>query len=50
MGITNFIKLYGELECLVGSAESIDFIEEKEKEWLNITNSDGGQKVDQTNH
>jgi len=50
MGIENFVELYGGLECSVGSADSMNFIEEKEREWLNIINSDGGQKVDRTNH
>ncbi len=50
MGIENFVELYGGLECSVGSTDSMNFIEEKEREWLNTINSDGGQKVDRTNH
>jgi len=32
MGIENFVELYGGLECSVGSTDSMNFIEEKEKE------------------
>jgi hypothetical protein len=47
-GLEQFVNRYRKYDSLVGSSESMDFLEQKQKEWRK-TNSDGGQKVGRAN-
>lgn len=47
-GLKEFVRRYSKYDSISGDSESIDFIEKRIKQWHTI-NSDGGQKVDQTN-
>ena len=49
VGLELFVKRYTKYECLTGESESMNFIEQNVKLWHTI-NSNGGQKVEQTNH
>ena len=44
-GLEQFVNRYRKYDSLVGSSESMDFLEQKQKEWRKI-NSDGGPKVE----
>ena len=48
LGLEKFIKRYQKYDAISGDSECIDFIEKRVKLW-HTTNSDGIQKVDQTN-
>ena len=48
-GLKEFVRRYSKYDSISGDSESIDFIEKRIKQWHTI-NSDGTQKVDQTNH
>ena len=49
VGLELFVKRYTKYDALTGPSESMRFLEEKVKLCAHIINSDGGQKVDQTN-
>ena len=45
VGLETFVKRYTKYECLTGSTESMNFLEQKVKLWHTI-NLGGGQKVE----
>lgn len=49
VGLKEFVRRYQKYDAISGDSECIDFIEKRVKLW-HTTNTDGIQKVDQTNH
>jgi hypothetical protein len=47
VGLEKFVSRYRKYDSLTGSSESMDYLEQKQKQWRKI-NLDGGPKVDQT--
>lgn len=45
VGLEQFVSRYRKYDSLAGSSESMDFLEQKQKEWRK-TNLDGGPKVE----
>ena len=48
-GLDEFVRRYRKYDSISGDSESIDFIEKRIEQW-DIINTDGTQRVDQTNH
>lgn len=45
VGLEQFVNKYRKYDSLAGSSESMDFLEQKQREWRR-TNLDGGPKVE----
>jgi hypothetical protein len=45
VGLEKFVSRYRKYDSLAGSSESMDFLEQKQKEWRK-TNLDGGRRVE----